>query len=335
MTEQTPDDVTRQIKKAEERALAMIARQRLGLDEIAADLRGMVFTLSDKELFAPDIWQQGYEEIEDGVATLKSEWRSLQLMTGPSFLKQLKGLGIHPEAQQALSNCRSVIRTLPPEMAAFYREYKVFKGRFFEDRVVFLDIDGVLLTTGNWLQPDNFEFVISPVEERMDKVRLDPRSTAFIVRLCDLANASLVLASSWRRTWPYDHGALLDHLVEQGLRRDLWHENWMLPVLPGQKKWQELAKWTEAASNLVGLIIDDEKPDDPPPLYAVKAEILQVSAREGFGFYNYVDALEFFNVEDSAVKVPPSIPPRGRQFYPTMGNGGPSRRSAASVRPGS
>ena len=72
---------------------------------------------------------------------------------------------------------------------------------------------------------------------------------------------------------------------------------------------------------------------DPQPLHAKKVEILQTSTREGFGFYNYVDALKFFEVDDKAVKVPPSIPPRGTQFYPTMGSGGPSRRSSTSFRP--
>ena len=333
MTEQTPDEIAALISEAENTAQSLLAIRMSKLEELASDLRGLVLTLSDREQFDPAIWQQGCDEIEKGVSELKRDRRDIQKISGPGFLHRLEKLRAYPAAQSAIWNYKGKLETLPSEVMMFYREYKAFKARFFEDRVIFLDIDGVLLTFGNWVIPHNYELVSTPVEARMDQLQLDPRSIALIVKLCDLADASLVLASGWRKTWPHDHEALLDRLVEQGLRRELWHQNWMLPVLPGFNKWQELAKWTEGASNLVALIIDDEVPANPQPLHAKKVEILQTSTREGFGFYNYVDALKFFEVDDKAVKVPPSLPPRGTQFYPTMGGGGPSRRTATSIRP--
>lgn len=333
MTDQTQDDVTYEIKQAENIALEMLARKMSKLDETAADLRGMVLSLSDKEMFEPHIWQQGCEEITAEAEKLMREWRSIQMFSGPNQLRKLEGLKGHFAAREAISNYKEKRKTLPPEMLMFHREYKAFKGRYFEDRVVFLDIEDVLLTGSDWLVPHNIELVGMPEKDQMDKVQFHQRSIALIVRLCDKADASLVLTSKWRREWPHGREALLDRLVEQGLRRELWHENWMLPVLSGLNKWQELARWTESASNLVALIISGNVPVDPDPLHAQKVELLQTYARNGFELDNFVDALKFFEVEDASGKVPPSLPPRGAQFYPTTGSRGPSRRSATSFRP--
>ncbi|WP_320203910.1 HAD domain-containing protein [Agrobacterium rosae] len=332
MMEQTQDDVTYQIKQAENNALDMLGRQMSKLDETAADLRGMVLSLSDKEMFEPHIWQQGCEEIAAEAEKLMREWRSIQMFKSNGS-RTLEGFKAHLAAREAISNYKKKLETFPPEMMIFHREYKAFKGRFFADRVVFLDIEDVLLTGSDWLVPHNIELVGMPEKDQMDKVQFHQRSIALIVRLCDKADASLVLTSKWRREWPHDREALLDRLVEQGLRRELWHENWMLPVVSGLNKWQELARWTESASNLVGLIISGNVPVDPDPLHAKKAEILQTYARDGFGLDNLVDALKFFEVGEASAKVPPSLPPRGGQFYPTTGSRGPSRRSVTSIRP--
>ncbi|CUX07080.1 hypothetical protein AGR1B_pb0013 [Agrobacterium fabacearum S56] len=333
MTDQTQDDVTHQIKEAENIALDMLARQMSKLDETAADLRGMVLSLSDKEMFEPHIWQQGCEEIAEEAKKLRDKWRHLHDFNGPHYIKTLRGLNAHLAAREAISNYKEKLKTLPPEMMMFHREYKAFKGRYFEDRVVFLDIEDVLLTGSDWLVPHNIELVGMPEKDQMDKVQFPQRSIALIVRLCEKADASLVLTSKWRREWPHDREALLDRLVDQGLRRELWHENWMIPVFSGLNKWQELARWTESASNLVALIISGNVPVDPDPLHAQKAELLQTYARNGFELDNLVDALKFFEVKEASGKVPPSLPPRGGQFYPTTGSRGPSRRSATSFRP--
>ena len=333
MTEQTPDEVAALISEAEIEAHRLLAVRISRLEELASDLRGFVATLSDREQFEPAIWQQGCDEIGEGVAELKKEWRNLQLLDGRDLLRHLKKLEVYPAAKVALSRLRQKLAIRPPEMVMFYKEYKTFKGRFFEDRVIFLDIDGVLLTFRNWISPDNLGFVLSPVEERIGDLQLDVGCIALIARLCDLTDASLVLASTWRKTWPHGYEALLDRLVAQGLGRELWHEDWMLPVLPGRHKSHEMASWTDGRSNVVALIIDDELPADPQPLHASKAAFLEISTREGFGFYNYVDALKFFEVEDKSAKIPATLPPRGAQSYPTMASGGPSRRHHASPRP--
>ncbi|NTE90094.1 HAD domain-containing protein [Agrobacterium rubi] len=187
-------------------------------------------------------------------------------------------------------------------------------------RLVFIDIDGVLLSFRSWTTSHNAPLWRSPVAQRMKHLELDQTSIGLLVRLCDLAKARLVLTSTWRKTWPHDLTALHDRLIEQGLRRDLWHHEWMVPVAAGRSKWQELATWGGWSKDAVALIIDDElPPEDVPPVISEQAVLLQADKFEGFGAYNYFDALEFFGVKDKAVKPPTGLPPdRGCQPYPTM-----------------
>ncbi len=186
-------------------------------------------------------------------------------------------------------------------------------------RLVFIDIDGVLLSFRSWTTGHNAPLWRLPVAQRMKHLELDQTSIGLLVRLCDLAKARLVLTSTWRKTWPHDLTALHERLIEQGLRRDLWHQEWMVPVSANRSKWQELATWGGWSKDAVALIVDDElPPEDVPPVIAEQAILLQADKYEGFGAYNYFDALEVFGVEDKAVKPPAGTPPdRSCRPYPT------------------
>lgn len=203
-----------------------------------------------------------------------------------------------------------------------------------QKHLIFIDIDGVLLSFRSWTTAHNAPLWRLPVESRMKHLELDQTSIGLLVRLCDLAHAKLVLTSTWRKTWPHDLEALHGRLIEQGLRRDLWHSEWMLPVIPDSTKWQELARWGSWSTNAVALIIDDDlPPEGAPPALAEQAAILQADKFEGFGSYNYFDALDFFGVEDAAVKPPKGLPPeRGVRPYPTMQSARP-RPASSMYRP--
>lgn len=213
---------------------------------------------------------------------------------------------------------------------AFYRQRpdvmqeaasdKIVMSQAASDRLVFIDIDGVLLSFRSWTTAHNAPLWRLPVEQRMKHLELDQTSIGLLVRLCDHARAKLVLTSTWRKTWPDDLPALHNRLIEQGLRRDLWHQEWRLPFVPDGTKWQELAKWGGWSPNAGALIIDDElPPEDAPPALAEQAILLQADKYEGFGAYNYFDALGVFGVEDKDVKPPKGLPPdRGVRLYPTV-----------------
>lgn len=265
----------------------------------------------------------------------------------------LQSKGIRTALTQGFDAVDSGIRwmveeRLPPALnavvMAFYRQRisagseassnKIIINETASEHLIFIDIDGVLLSFRSWTTAHNAPLWRLPVEQRMKHLELDQTSIGLLVRLCDHARAKLVLTSTWRRTWPDDLPALHNRLIEQGLRRDLWHEEWRLPFTPDGTKWQELAKWGGWSPNAGALIIDDElPPEDAPPALAEQAVILQADKFEGFGAYNYFDALEYFGVEDKDVKPPKGLPPdRGVRLYPTVKSTRP-RPAAAMYRP--
>lgn len=160
--------------------------------------------------------------------------------------------------------------------------------------VIFIDIDGPLLPRRMWAAAENIALLSERVSDRMPRLRLDPGCIGLLVRLCDLTGAHLILASNWRRTWPHEAMALRAKLVAEGLREDLWHEGWMLPVLPRGGKPAELDAWLDLyPGTSTALFVDDE----PLPLPA-SVQQLSVDPDEGFGMAAYRKALAAFGVSD-------------------------------------
>jgi hypothetical protein len=157
--------------------------------------------------------------------------------------------------------------------------------------VVFIDIDGPILPLRMWAAAENIRLLDEKVIDRSPRLRFDPGCVGLIVRLCDLSDARLVLASNWRRTWAHGLDALHAKIIAEGLRADLWHENWMLPVL--NNKTTELASWISSNTIAAGVFIDDEPISTPEPV-----RMITVSEDEGFGLSAYRSALDIFGVVD-------------------------------------
>ena len=137
-----------------------------------------------------------------------------------------------------------------------------------------------------------------------------------LVRLADLAQARLVLSSNWRRTWGPDSDALMKKLVSEGLRRNLWHRDWFVPLFGLEpRKYDELAEWLDDHAPCKALIIDDEYRG--PPLAAGSAAVLQIDENEGYTLPDHLAACGFFEVEDTAPSAPPSgFPSRPESTVP-------------------
>ena len=161
--------------------------------------------------------------------------------------------------------------------------------------VIFLDIDGPLLSRRMWAASENFALLQTPVAQRIALLKFDPGSVGLICRACELAQAQLVLASNWRRTWPGDLGALKRKLEYEGLPPHLWHHNWKLPVLPAGNKQSELEAWLNENSPVAkAVFIDDEALTCPRPVVQIT-----VSLDDGFGMQAYRDTISYFGVSDS------------------------------------
>lgn len=165
------------------------------------------------------------------------------------------------------------------------------------ERVIFIDIDGVLLPTRMWAAAENIRLVNAKVPDRAPLLRFDPGSIGLIVRLCRQSGARLVLASNWRRTWTFGEEALRLKLVAEGLSAELWHDEWMLPVTK-RGKWHELADWIEGRGIDEALIIDDE-PFAGRDLSAASVAQVIPDTDEGFGMMEYRAAGGFFGIDVS------------------------------------
>ena len=81
------------------------------------------------------------------------------------------------------------------------------------EKVIFIDIDGVLLPLKEWKTPENAAILKTRPEGFMQHIRFNAEAVRLVVRLADLAGAKLVLSSNWRRTWGPDSDALMRKLV--------------------------------------------------------------------------------------------------------------------------
>lgn len=159
--------------------------------------------------------------------------------------------------------------------------------------VVFIDIDGPILPLRMWAAAENIRLLDEKVTDRSPRLRFDPGCVGLIVRICELSDARLVLASNWRRTWAHGLDALHAKLIAEGLRSDLWHKNWMLPVF--DTKAAELVSWLATID--AGVFIDNEQISTPDPV-----RMVTVSEDDGFGIWAYRQALDIFGVEDPRLK---------------------------------
>lgn len=170
------------------------------------------------------------------------------------------------------------------------------------ENVIFIDIDGVLLPLKEWKTPENAAILKTRPEGFMQHIRFNAEAVRLVVRLADLSGAKLVLSSNWRRTWGPDSDALMRKLVAEGLREDLWHEDWFLPVLGLKpRKFDEIADWLDNHPPCRALVIDDEAYAGPP--LPKPNGVIATDEREGYTASDDEAARGFFGV------VAPETPP--------------------------
>lgn len=321
MVEMLPGDALREARRCHDDARDWLAKCAAEIDEKAETLQRAMDHARNRQL-EPDVRQLAYKEAVTSFKRLNGFCRDLERHEGP-WKVQLLASGLAACEPYVTDEHRidlaAEIQGLLSRFTPIRQEFMAFRRRNAHKNLIFIDIDGVLLSFRYWASASNNALWPVKVEDRMRHLQLDPGSVGLLVRLCEKANAKLVLTSNWRRTWPHERKELIERLIEQGLRRDLWHPEWMLPVLPNSNKWMELAEWLEGCTEIVALILDDEQcPDDAPPLDVEDVGILPVDKYDGFGAYSYFDALDFWGVEDGTVIPPDSMPMRqGVQPYPS------------------
>lgn len=164
--------------------------------------------------------------------------------------------------------------------------------------VIFVDIDGVLLPTKAWQMPENTPFLNARMADCAQRVRFWPEAISLLVRLADLSGAKLVLSSNWRRSWPHGRDALQQKLIAEGLRADLWHEDWF-PEITGRGKGAEIAEWIEYYRPDRALIIDDEGYQGPALAEGV-AVVIRPNTDEGYDHADHWTICSHWGVDDPA-----------------------------------
>lgn len=267
-------------------------------------------------------WRQKFIQAVATYKSVKAKWARLQSFDGVDQIKLLrKKLGdVSPGATNAvLSDFADDLASIPHDFVQLNEQYNAMRRRFSHDRVVFVDIEASFSNFRFWVGMQQSDKP-HPARKDRDALQLDPSSVGLLVRLCTKVNAKLVLTSSWRKSWPDGHQALVKALIDQGLRREIWHPEWMVPVCTDDGAWNELPKWLNWSSNSVALVIAAEQPPaDARPLLASRASLLLIDSLDGFGGRDYFRALEFFGAEDTEKPLPPRLPAAfGLQRYPTL-----------------
>ncbi len=267
-------------------------------------------------------WRQQFVDAVAMYKAVKARWARLQSFDGVDQIKLLrkKLSDVSPQASNALlSDFVDDLAVIPQDYVQLNDQYNAVRRRFSHDRVIFVDIEAAFSNFRFWVGVQHSEQA-SVARQSAANLQLDPSSVGLLVRLCIKANAKLVLTSSWRRSWPDGRQALVKALIDQGLPREIWHPEWMVPVCAVDGKWNELPKWLNWSSNSVALVIASERPPvDAMPLLARKASLLLIDSLDGFGGRDYFRALEFFGADDAdghlSMRAPNSF---GLQRYPTL-----------------
>lgn len=199
-------------------------------------------------------------------------------------------------------------------------------------RIIFTDIDGVLLGGKAWFLPQNARarklMLAGKRRAAMAQVSFDPCAVALLDRLLERTGARLVVHSGWRRT--IGPTACRDVLVAHGIRPEHLHNDPACPMRPTSSKAEDIQAWLwkhgpgvprpGAARHIPpkGSSARDQgvTPTPPNPTDNIDIDFLvidddalpampqiRVDGVEGFCAADYRVAAAFFGVEDRELGV--------------------------------
>lgn len=174
--------------------------------------------------------------------------------------------------------------------------------------IIFLDIDGVLLSGRAWLLPQNAavrEMRQIPHHSPADapkRVTFDACAVAMVNRLCSMTGAKLVSHSNWRHTiGPQE---TLAKLIEQGIAAEHFHADAVCDrynVAPD--KARDIREW--CADHLLTPV------PDAPDFFDDDASFTDRSARNGaWDSARHDSGLDILIIDDEVISRPPLAVPQ-------------------------
>jgi hypothetical protein len=139
------------------------------------------------------------------------------------------------------------------------------------ERILFLDIDGVLIPRRMYFVPREGELV----------TQFCPSVVGMINAIVKETGCSLVVHSSWVRT-SLVVPCVKEHMISQGIEADAFHEDWKVKYAFTGTRWDAIYDWIYSYHNNVDFfILDDEfSPFDMP-------ELIQTKFDDGMTFEHY------------------------------------------------
>jgi len=137
-------------------------------------------------------------------------------------------------------------------------------------RVIFLDIDGVL-NSGRSVTATGSCYL------------LDSVAVGLINKLCEEADAKIVVSSTWRkRVGP----GIKDSLAVAGIKRRYFHPDYATPEIDGMARGAEVKAWLLQHDDVENFVCIDDNGG-----FFDGQTLIQTNPQEGFSYANYCEAL--------------------------------------------
>lgn len=163
-------------------------------------------------------------------------------------------------------------------------------------RIIFLDIDGPMIPLRAYFTDNQTKkFVTS----------FDPVAVSLVNRMANISGAKIVVHSSWRKpecqVWLSDTlGKQIDlkqHLIDQGIKENLFHEDWVADYTPNTSRWHDIKGWLSKYDNITHyVILDDETLSDNH--LDLANNLVSIDFEEGLTLAKYRQALKVLGVKD-------------------------------------
>lgn len=161
-------------------------------------------------------------------------------------------------------------------------------------KILFLDIDGPLIPSRMYKAPG---------QTRPWVTMFDPAAVGMLNTIADKTGCKFVVHSSWvATTFHYDmlpntKTPVLDHMINQGILADHFHDDWVAQYTFSGNRWHAIAdwiiNWQDDGIKTDYLILDDA--DMPYQFPLDKTRHIHVDFDEGFTYAQFQYILDFWS----------------------------------------
>lgn len=119
-------------------------------------------------------------------------------------------------------------------------------------KILFLDIDGVVLPGRAYMLPNQTKPIV--------KV-FDPCAVAMLNQACKKQGRKIVVHSSWIRYWDDEELNVKDHIINQGIDPDHFHEDWSCDKNL-HWRYDRVSEWLARHPEVDDYVIVDDEPEN-------------------------------------------------------------------------